>query len=111
MIDLTTLSLSALTALYNLHADKPIKKFSCSKEKAIAKVQEVMPKPTIEKPTTKKPGPKQGIGAMVCELILAKELSPKDILATVLETYPTAKTTMKCIYWYFSHLKSTGDLV
>lgn len=110
MIDLTTLSLSALADLYNQYAEKPVKKFACSKEKAIAKVLEVMPEEP-EPTTKKKPGPKQGIGHMVCELILAKELSPKDILAAVLEKYPTAKTTMKCIYWYFSHLKSTGDLV
>jgi hypothetical protein len=109
MTDLSTLSLSQLAALYNEHAEKPVKKFACSKEAAIAKVQAVLPKdPT---PPKKKPGPKQGIGAMVCELILEKKLSPKDILAKVLETYPSAKTTMKCIYWYFSHLKSTGDLV
>ena len=109
MTDLTTLSLSALADLYNQYAEKPVKKFACSKAKAVEKVQGVMPKES--KPTTKKkPGPKQGIGHMVCELILAKELSPKDILDTVLKTYPTAKTTMKCVYWYYSHLRSTGDL-
>ena len=117
MTDLTTLSLAQLAELYNQHAEKQIKKFSCSKRGAIAMVQEVMPEvqevmPEVPKPTTKKkPGPKQGIGHMVCELILAKELGPKDILAVVLKAYPSAKTTMKCIYWYYSHLKSTGDLV
>ena len=40
--ELSTKSLAELTAIYNMHTDKPIKKFGCSKMEAVCKVLAVM---------------------------------------------------------------------
>lgn len=40
-----------------------------------------------------------GVGKFIREQ-LAEGFTPKDILANVQETFPEAKTTMACIYWY-----------
>lgn len=99
---LSAMSLSALTALYNEHAAKPIKKFACSKDAAVAKVLAVLPK-TAAKGEKKPRG--LGIGAYVKEL-LAKGEKPADILAAVLKRFPDAKTTMKCVYWYANTMRN-----
>jgi len=102
---LNKMSLSDLTALYNEHAAKPIKKFACSKEVAVVRTMQVLPK---SKPATKKSEgskPVRGVGAYAKEL-LAKGEKPADVLAAVLKKFPDAKTTMKCVYWYSNVMKN-----
>ncbi len=98
---LSTMSLSDLTAVYNKFAAKPIKKFSCSRDAAIAKVLPLLPTKTT---STKK----LGIGKRTVEL-LKDGVKPAEVLATLLEEFPTAKTSIKCVYWYSSKIK-TGDI-
>lgn len=53
-----------------------------------------------EKAEPKAKGPT--IGATAIELLKSGK-SAKETLATVLEKFPGAKTTMSCIYWYANH--------
>ena len=51
------------------------------------------------------------IGKFAQSLILENpEMSNQEILETVLETYPSAKTSMACIAWYKSDLRKKGVL-
>lgn len=51
------------------------------------------------------------IGKFTQSLILANpELTNTQILAKVLEVYPTAKTSMACIAWYKSDMRKKGSL-
>lgn len=99
--DLSTMSLADLTAVYNKYAAKPIKKFSCSKEAAIAKVQSVLP---VKATATKK----LGIGKRTVEL-LKDGLSPADVLATLRKEFKSDVSSMASVYWYSSKIK-TGDI-
>lgn len=108
---LNKMSLSDLTALYNEHAAKPIKKFACSKEVAVVRTMQVLPK---SKPATKKSegkGERRPRGLGICKLIAAHLKSgktPADTLAAVLKKHPEAKTTIKCVYWVAHKIKSEG---
>lgn len=50
------------------------------------------------------PSKPQGIGAF-CVAQLKEGLSPKQVLANALEKFPSAKTSMACVYWYASKIK------
>jgi len=112
---LNEMSLAALTAVYNTHATKKIKKFSCSKAEAIERVLSVLPKQpkaksTVERGGTQKPGPRTGVCAQMTELF-GKGMQPKEVLEWIRENLPAAKTSYKAVLWYRSHLKSLGATV
>jgi hypothetical protein len=128
--DLSTKTLAELTAIYNEQADTPIKKFTCSKDKAIERIlnletfettdvaeleddetEEVVEldplwgrtitTPTVEAQSTK---PKaKGIGKRIIELL--KDKTPtKTVLETIKLEFEGCKTTMACVYWYASKI-------
>ena len=90
---LESMSLAQLTETYNKYAAKPVKKFSCSREAAIAKVKAVMPKRTA----------KQGVGAVTIEC-LQKGMKPAEVLEQLRKTFGEAVGSIKAIYWYASRL-------
>lgn len=49
------------------------------------------------------PSKPQGIGAF-CVAQLKEGQSPKQVLANALEKFPSAKTSMACVYWYASKI-------
>jgi hypothetical protein len=88
--------------------------------KAIAKAKLPPPAPTLEeiqedfvddypgsevKPLKTKviPSKPQGIGAH-CVTQLKSGMKPKDVLEDVKSKFPSAKTSMACIYWYQSKI-------
>ena len=97
MKNLNTLTLAQLTEIYNQHAPKAVKKFSCSREAAIAKVEAVLPKKTAK--TVKGTG--IGVAIITC---LRNGTNVADTLQYVLDHFEGAKTTVKCVYWYASRL-------
>lgn len=77
--------------------------------KAIAKAKlPVVEEVEIVEETTEKvrviPAKAQGIGAH-CVNLLKGGMKPKDVLVNALITFPEAKTSMACIYWYASKIK------
>ena len=50
------------------------------------------------------PAKAQGIGAH-CVSLLKGGMLPKAVLMNVLITFPEAKTSMACVYWYASKIK------
>ena len=50
------------------------------------------------------PAKAQGIGAF-CVAQLKTGLAPKVVLEQALEKFPSAKTSMACVYWYASKIK------
>jgi hypothetical protein len=50
------------------------------------------------------PSKPQGIGAF-CVAQLKTGLAPKVVLEQALEKFPSAKTSMACVYWYASKIK------
>lgn len=96
--DLSTMSLAQLTEIYNKHADKPIKKFSCSREAAIAKVQAVLPK------TEKQPSKRLGIGARTVELLKSGK-TPADVLTALRAEFGENTSSMASVYWYSSKIR------
>ena len=50
------------------------------------------------------PAKAQGIGAH-CVSLLKGGMKPKDVLLNALITFPEAKTSMACVYWYASKIK------
>ena len=50
------------------------------------------------------PAKAQGIGAH-CVNLLKGGMKPKDVLVNALITFPEAKTSMACVYWYASKIK------
>ena len=50
------------------------------------------------------PAKAQGIGAH-CVNLLKGGMKPKDVLTNALITFPEAKTSMACVYWYASKIK------
>lgn len=99
--DLSTMNLSELTAVYNKYAAKPIKKFSCSKDAAIAKVVAVLP----AKGTSTK---KLGIGKRTVEL-LKTGLTAANVLEALRKEFKSDVSSMASVYWYSSKIK-TGDI-
>lgn len=69
------------------------------------------PKPAKEPvdPATLGRGPAQGVGKYAKDLLLTG-MSNKEVLAKVLETFPTAKTTGACIAYYRTKLIGEGKL-
>lgn len=110
MKDLTKLSLTELTAIYNAAVDKPIKKFSCSKEEAIKRVKAVMPKPAAKQKKERKPG----VGAHIVTLLQAGK-TDIEIVRSVVASFPqtaaggSESSARKHVAWYKSALK-TGRL-
>lgn len=103
---LSAMSLTELAAVYNTHAAKPVKKFSCSKEAAVAKVLSVLPaKPKAAKGTSTK---KQGIGTRTVELLKAGG-KPTDVLAQLRKEFAAEVSSMASVYWYSSKIK-TGEI-
>ena len=108
MQDLTKLSLTELTAIYNAAADKPIKKFSCSKEEAIKRVKAVMPKAAT---TPRKKEPKPGVGAHIVTMLQAGK-ADASIVLSVVATFPNTAagssetSARKHVAWYKSALKT-----
>lgn len=94
--DLSTMSLAQLTEIYNKHADKPIKKLSCSREAAIAKIEALQPKPKASK--------KQGIGARTVELLKSGK-TPADVLAALRAEFGENTSSMPSVYWYSSKIR------
>lgn len=53
----------------------------------------------------------QTIGSLVSELLIANpSMATKEILAKVLEKFPSAATSEKCIAWYKNDLRKKGLL-
>lgn len=50
-----------------------------------------------------KPAKRETVGDYACEL-LTKEADVQKVLEAVLKKFPTAKTSVKCIYWYRSRM-------
>ena len=93
---------SELVELYNsLNPEKPVKKFR-DKSTAIARVVALV--------EAQQPRKKQGVGLYAKTLLLEKDpaLSYKEILKKVLEKFPTAETSIKCLGWYATQLRSQG---
>lgn len=106
MKELQALSLKELTAIYNKHADKPIKLFSCSKVEAVKRTFAVMPAPQAETKAPKKEGTKpQGIGRFIMEQ-LTTGTKVADIVTAVAAKFPDANTKVASVYWYKSAMKS-----
>lgn len=110
MQDLTKLTLTELTAIYNEAAEKPIKKFSCSKEEAIKRVKAVMPKPAVKQKKAHKPG----VGAFIITQLQAGKSDAAIVLSVVASFPQTAAgasetAARKHVAWYKSALK-TGRL-
>lgn len=117
-------SLAQLTAVYNgIKGVKPVKRFTCSKTEAIAKIEKAIaavPKSkgglTVvatygeESTKTSKAGPRTGVCALMTQLF-ADGLSPKDVFAKIQATLPEAKTSLKAVYWMRSYLRSQGAQV
>ena len=118
--ELSTKTLPELTDIYNESADTPIKKFSCSKEKAIERIlsletfettdsseleDEVVETQEVETPTVEVSAkPKaRGIGKRIVELLKA-ETPTKTVLETIKTEFEGCKTTMACVYWYASKI-------
>lgn len=99
--DLNAMSLAQLTVEYNRYAAKPITKFSCSKEAAVAKVLAVQPKKSTATP-------KMGIGKRTVELLKAGA-DAKHTLETLRKEFKADVSSMSSVYWYSSKLK-TGDI-
>jgi hypothetical protein len=123
--DLSTKTLAELTAIYNESADTPIKKFTCSKNKAIERILSIetfettdvaeleddeelvedggdgfVPAIPLEKTVKTK---KLGIGKRIVELL--KDKTPtKTVLETIKLEFEGCKTTMACVYWYASKI-------
>lgn len=51
------------------------------------------------------PAKPQGIGAH-CVSLLKTGMAPKNVWLNTLSTFPEAKTSMACIYWYASKIKA-----
>ena len=103
---LSAASLQGLTDIYNQYAAKKIKKFSCSKDAAIAKVLAVLPaKPKAAKATATK---KLGIGKRTVEL-LKGGMKVADVLSTLRTEFKADVSSMASVYWYSSKIK-TGDI-
>ena len=98
--DLSALSLAELTAVYNQHVAKPIKKFSCSRDEAVKRVTAVLPKKTKTEKTTKR----LGIGARTVELLKAGT-SVADTLATLRAEFGETASSMASVYWYSSKIR------
>ena len=92
-------SLAELTAIYNEHADKPIKKFSCSREAAIAKIALLLPKPAAKVATKK-----LGIGARTVEL-LKSGMKPAAALEALRAEFEAEVSSMASVYWYSSKIR------
>ena len=96
---LNAMSLTQLTAIYNQHAAKQVKKFSCSKDAAVDKVLGVLPK-AAKKSAAKK----VGIGARIIELLRAGS-SCKDTLTAIQGEFKGCATSIACVYWYNSKIR------
>ena len=98
-------SLAELTAIYNEHADKPIKKFSGSKAEAIERVLKVLPKAAKAKNNKgiSTSGPRTGVCAWM-KAQHVKGVSAVDTFSVLHEHFPEAKTTLKTVRWYFNYL-------
>lgn len=69
-----------------------------------AKIEELKnPQPVVETKERVIPSKPQGIGNFVVTQLKAK-VTPKDVLAQVKEKFPSAKTSMACVYWYASKI-------
>ena len=68
-----------------------------------AKIKELSTKPTIEVKAKVIPSKPVGIGNYCVSRLKAK-VAPKEVLAEVKAKFPTAKTSMACVYWYASKI-------
>ena len=103
-------SLSHLTTVYNgIKGVKTIKKFTCSKTEALAKIEKAMAAADEQKGVCK-PGPRTGVCQQMTELF-SKGMDPKAVFEWVQKNLPKAKTSLKAVYWYRSYLRSQGALV
>ncbi len=105
-----TMSLAQLTEVYNKLTDKPIKKFSCSREAAIAKINTLealatpVITPIVDEPAKTK---KQSIGSFVLALN-ANGTSRASIVEAVMTQFPNAafandaKKAAAHVSWYIS---------
>ena len=106
--ELSTKSLVELTAIYNAAADKPIKKFTCSKAEAVERVLKVLPKKSAKGASTA--GPRTGVCGLMTSLF-AKGLSPKDVHVKIHAELPLCQTSLPAVYWFRSYLRQQGAQV
>ena len=114
--DLLTKTLAELTAIYNESADTSIKKFTCSKDKAIERILNLETFETTstdeltddegddeeDEAETVKPKAR-GIGKRIVEL-LKNKVPTKTVLETIKTEFEGCKTSMACVYWYASKI-------
>ena len=104
---LNALSLADLTKVFNdIPNVKQIKKFSCSKVEAIAKIEaaEAANAPVKAEAEKKERAPRgSGIGARTVEL-LKSGMRVRDVFAAL-----EGASTMNAVYWYSSKVKR-GEL-
>jgi hypothetical protein len=77
-------------------------------EQIKAKIEELKnptPEVVVEEKARVIPSKPQGIGAF-CIAQLKAGTKPKDVLIQVKEKFPSAQTSMACVYWYASKIKA-----
>ena len=78
--ELSAMSLAELTGMYNQYAAKPIKRFSCSRDAAIAKIMALQPK---AKPAASTPTKKLGIGKLICDMLALGDARDAIVVAVM----------------------------
>lgn len=104
--ELQALSLKQLAAVYNQHADKPIKAFSGSKDTAVERVLAVLPKAAMKAGAK----PRVGSGAFIRECLTKGKLTPAEIIEQVHAKFPTSRATTKDVAWHKNRMKEAGEL-
>lgn len=103
------MSITALTAIYNTYAEKPIKKFE-NKKQAIERLTAMAAQ---HAPKTRKPRSAVSISAAVKELYDAG-MPRETIVESIMNQYPmavfgdNAKLASKHVSWYISKIKAAA---
>lgn len=113
MTNTTKPTLATLTAEYNQlvakTGGKPIKKFTCSLSKAMARVEQlratVKPK-RAKNPDAKPRAKREGTIKQVALGLIADGVEPASIVEQVLKQFPEAKFNVKHVYWYRAAVKA-----
>jgi hypothetical protein len=106
--ELQAMSLVELTGIYNKHAAKPIKKFSGSKEAAIAKVIGVLPKASSGAGSR----PRVGSGEFIREKLRAGGYGKYAVIVELVKkTFPTSRATEKDVAWHANKLREQGEML
>ena len=98
-LELSTLTGAPVSPMMSVESlTKAIIKAKLPEEVEAEEVEEVMIKAKVI------PAKSQGIGAH-CVSLLKSGMIPKNVLVNTLVTFPEAKTSMACVYWYASKIK------